>query len=177
MLDVAGQEIMTADKVTLRMNAVVTYRVADARKAVSTTDDVRQALYREAQLALRAIVGARELDQFLADKDAVAKELEESDLRIRSQLAKALLGLKRDADAFSQVESVEPSVAPNAQAWAIRGWLLSERGDAKGALASFAKALSMSPWDPMVACEMLPAPQLPAEPIRADLCDAARKWP
>ena len=78
MLDVAGQEIMTADKVTLRMNAVVTYRVADARKAVSTTDDVRQALYREAQLALRAIVGARELDQFLTDKDAVAKELEEA---------------------------------------------------------------------------------------------------
>jgi regulator of protease activity HflC (stomatin/prohibitin superfamily) len=77
MLDVAGQEIMTADKVTLRMNAVITYRVADARKAVSTTDDVRQALYREAQLALRAIVGARELDQFLTDKDAVAKELEE----------------------------------------------------------------------------------------------------
>ena len=78
MLDVAGQEIMTADKVTLRMNAVVTYRVADARKAVSTTDDVRQALYREAQLALRAIIGARELDQFLTDKDAVANELEES---------------------------------------------------------------------------------------------------
>lgn len=77
MLDVSGQEIMTADKVTLRMNAVVTYRVADARNAVSTTNDVRQALYREAQLALRAIVGARDLDQFLTDKDAVAKELEE----------------------------------------------------------------------------------------------------
>ena len=35
MLDVAGQDIMTADKVTLRMNAVVTYRVVDARQAVS----------------------------------------------------------------------------------------------------------------------------------------------
>jgi regulator of protease activity HflC (stomatin/prohibitin superfamily) len=78
MLDVGGQEIMTADKVTLRMNAVVTYRVADAHKAVATADDVRQALYREAQLALRAIVGVRELDQFLADKDAVAGELEET---------------------------------------------------------------------------------------------------
>jgi regulator of protease activity HflC (stomatin/prohibitin superfamily) len=33
-LDVAGQEIMTADKVTLRMNALVTYRITDARKAV-----------------------------------------------------------------------------------------------------------------------------------------------
>ena len=34
-VDVAGQEIMTADKVTLRMNAVVTYRVVDARQAVT----------------------------------------------------------------------------------------------------------------------------------------------
>jgi hypothetical protein len=76
MLDVSGQEIITADKVTLRLNAVVTYRVTDARQAVSTTPDVRQALYREVQLALRTIVGARELDQFLTDKDAVARELE-----------------------------------------------------------------------------------------------------
>jgi regulator of protease activity HflC (stomatin/prohibitin superfamily) len=76
MLDVGGQEIMTADKVTLRLNAVVTYRVADAHKALSATDDARQALYREAQLALRAAIGVRELDQFLADKDAVARELE-----------------------------------------------------------------------------------------------------
>lgn len=76
MLDIGGQEIMTADKVTLRLNAVVTFRVTDAHKALSATDDVRQALYRESQLALRAIVGSRELDQFLADKDAVAKELE-----------------------------------------------------------------------------------------------------
>ena len=37
MLDVAGQEIMTADKVSLRMNAVVSYRVADARKSVAMT--------------------------------------------------------------------------------------------------------------------------------------------
>lgn len=77
MFDVAGQDIMTADKVTLRMNAVVTYRVIDARQAVSVADDVRQALYREAQLGLRAVVGARELDSFLTAKDAVADELAE----------------------------------------------------------------------------------------------------
>ncbi len=45
------------------------------RWAVSVVTDVRQALYREAQLALRAVVGARELDSFLTDKDAVADEL------------------------------------------------------------------------------------------------------
>jgi regulator of protease activity HflC (stomatin/prohibitin superfamily) len=77
MLDVAGQEIMTADKVTLRMNAVITYRVIDAHVAVTVTDDVRQALYREAQLALRAVIGARDLDQFLGDKEAIAREIEE----------------------------------------------------------------------------------------------------
>ena len=76
ILDVAGQEIMTADKVTLRLNAVVTYKVADPVKAVTTVEDHRQALYREAQLALRAVVGTRELDVLLGDKDAVARELD-----------------------------------------------------------------------------------------------------
>ncbi len=75
-LDVAGQEIMTADKVTLRMNALVTYRITDARKAVTATDGAKQSLYREAQLALRAVVGTRDLDAFLTDKDAVASEFE-----------------------------------------------------------------------------------------------------
>ena len=42
MLDMAGQELMTADKVTLCMNAVITYRIADAPKAASVADDVRQ---------------------------------------------------------------------------------------------------------------------------------------
>jgi regulator of protease activity HflC (stomatin/prohibitin superfamily) len=84
--DVSGQEIMTADKVSLRMNALVTYRIADARKAVSSTDDVRQALYRETQLALRAVVGARELDAFLADKDTVAREIEQAVRRRAGEL-------------------------------------------------------------------------------------------
>ena len=77
MLDVSGQEIMTADKVTLRLNAVVTYRIADARRAVVQTDDVRQALYREAQLALRGVIGARDLDSLLTDKDVVGSVAEE----------------------------------------------------------------------------------------------------
>ena len=84
--DVSGQEIMTADKVSLRMNALVTYRIVDARKAVSSTDDVRQALYRETQLALRAVVGARELDVFLMDKDAVAQEIEQAVRRRAGEL-------------------------------------------------------------------------------------------
>lgn len=75
LLDIAGQDIMTADKVTLRLNAVAAYRIVDARQALAAVDDVRQALYRETQLALRALVGARELDSLLTEKDAVSAEL------------------------------------------------------------------------------------------------------
>ena len=73
--DVAGQEIVTADKVTLRLNAVVTFRVTDALKAATEVEDYRQALYREAQLALRAAIGTRELDALLSDKESVAMDL------------------------------------------------------------------------------------------------------
>lgn len=86
MVDVSGQDIMTADKVSLRVNAVVTYKIVDARKAVSQTDDVRQALYRETQLVLRAIIGARDLDVFLVEKDAVAREIEENVRRRAEEL-------------------------------------------------------------------------------------------
>jgi regulator of protease activity HflC (stomatin/prohibitin superfamily) len=81
--DVPGQEILTADKVTLRLNAVVVYRITDPLRAVTVVEDAKQALYREAQLALRAAVGARELDVLLAEKDALAKEVTEH-LRARA---------------------------------------------------------------------------------------------
>src|SRR5690606_29480313 len=73
--DVAGQEILTSDKVTLRLNLSVTYRVADAVKAVTLVSDHDQSLYREAQLVLRAAVGTRTLDTLLADKESVANEV------------------------------------------------------------------------------------------------------
>ena len=58
------------------MNAVITWKVIDARKAVEKARDVGQGLYRESQLALRGIVGTRTLDAMLADKHAVISELE-----------------------------------------------------------------------------------------------------
>lgn len=73
--DVAGQEIITADKVSLRVNLVVTWVMTDPIKAVRTSIDPTQALYREAQLALRAAVGTKPLDALLADKEAVGGEV------------------------------------------------------------------------------------------------------
>ncbi|MEM7626093.1 MAG: slipin family protein [Planctomycetota bacterium] len=77
-LDVSGQEIMTADKVSLRVNLFVSFRVDDAATAVSSVDDYEQALYREAQLALREAVGGRTLDKLLSDKDAVGREVRDA---------------------------------------------------------------------------------------------------
>jgi regulator of protease activity HflC (stomatin/prohibitin superfamily) len=75
LADVAGQEILTSDKVSLRGNLIVTYQVVDALRAVSTVADQDQAVYREAQLALRAAVGTRTLDALLADKESVGAEV------------------------------------------------------------------------------------------------------
>ncbi len=84
VLDISGQDIMTADKVTLRLNALVAYRIIDALRSVMEVDGASQALYRSAQLALREIVGAKDLDTLLVSKDALASELAE---RIRPRAA------------------------------------------------------------------------------------------
>jgi regulator of protease activity HflC (stomatin/prohibitin superfamily) len=91
--DVAGQEIMTQDKVSLRVNLVVAYRFVDPARSVAASADADQALYREAQLALRAAVGGRSLDALLADKQSVGAEV-----------ARALAG--RAAEFGAEVRSV-----------------------------------------------------------------------
>ena len=77
-LDISGQDIMTQDRVSLRLNALVSYRVTDAVTAVEKVGDYTQAIYRLAQLALREIVGGRTLDAILAEKDGVARALSEA---------------------------------------------------------------------------------------------------
>lgn len=93
VMDVAGQEIMTADKVTLRLNALVCYRVADAFKSVSVVDDSTQAIYREAQLALRAVIGGYVLDELLKDKEKVAAALEAAVRMRAAQFGVTILSL------------------------------------------------------------------------------------
>ena len=73
--EVTGQEIMTSDKLSLRVNLLVTWRVIDPEKMISVVTDADQAVYREAQLALRAAVGSRTLDALLTDKESVGNEV------------------------------------------------------------------------------------------------------
>ncbi len=71
-LDISGQEIISQDKVSLRLNGLTTYKVVDPVKAVTEVEHFEQSLYRESQLALRAVVGTKDIDELLADKDSLA---------------------------------------------------------------------------------------------------------
>ena len=75
ILDISGQEIMTRDKVTLRLNAICTFQIKDPVVAICSVEDYQQALYREAQLTLRAAVGSVDLDDLLADKDSMTDKV------------------------------------------------------------------------------------------------------
>ena len=70
-LEVAGQEILTKDKVSLRVNLSATFKVADAVKAVTELANFREFLYNALQLALRKAIGTKVLDTLLADKEAI----------------------------------------------------------------------------------------------------------
>lgn len=70
-LDVSGQEIMTKDKVALRLNFVCQYRVVDATVVLLETKDFEQQLYAKLQLVLREYIGARTLDEILDRKEEI----------------------------------------------------------------------------------------------------------
>ena len=70
-LDVQGQEILTRDKVSLRVNLTASYRFVDAEKAVRAAKDPLDHLYKEMQFGLRAAVGTRTLDALLEDKSVI----------------------------------------------------------------------------------------------------------
>ena len=77
-LEIGGQEILTRDKVALRINLTANYQIGDAVKATKAAEDPLDFLYKEMQFGLRAAVGARTLDALLEDKGAVDKEIFEA---------------------------------------------------------------------------------------------------
>jgi regulator of protease activity HflC (stomatin/prohibitin superfamily) len=68
-IELAGQELMTQDKVSLRMNFIARFVVTDLVRLVTSQSGWWHALHRDLQLALREEVGTRTLDELLARKD------------------------------------------------------------------------------------------------------------
>ncbi len=74
---VPGQEAITRDNVTLKVDAVVYYRVVDAVKAAINVQDYAYAVSQVAQTSLRAVIGQSDLDQLLSERDKINAHLKD----------------------------------------------------------------------------------------------------
>jgi regulator of protease activity HflC (stomatin/prohibitin superfamily) len=75
-LDVASQEMITSDTVTVRVNAVVYFRVMDAEKSVVQVQQYIEATRQIAQTTLRAVIGSTDLEMLLSRREEVNQQLQ-----------------------------------------------------------------------------------------------------
>lgn len=76
-LDVPSQEAITRDNVTLKVNAVVYFRVLDPGSAIIQIEDYRRATWQIAQTTLRNVIGQSELDELLAHREKINEQLQQ----------------------------------------------------------------------------------------------------
>ena len=76
-LDVPSQEAITRDNVTVKVNAVVYFRVVDPSAAVVNVEDYRRATWNIAQTTLRNVLGQSELDELLAHRERINQKLQQ----------------------------------------------------------------------------------------------------
>jgi regulator of protease activity HflC (stomatin/prohibitin superfamily) len=75
-LDVPSQEAITRDNVTVRVNAVVFFRVVDPSAAIVQVEDFRQATFNIGQTTLRNVLGQSELDDLLSNREEINQRLQ-----------------------------------------------------------------------------------------------------
>ena len=75
-LDVPPQDIITRDNVTIKVNAVVYFKVLDPNKAIVEVENFLMATSKLAQTTLRSVIGQVEMDELLAARDAVNHKLQ-----------------------------------------------------------------------------------------------------
>jgi len=74
-LEIPGQEILTSDKVGLRINFVCNYKITDPLSAITKLTDYTQQIYVHVQMALRTLVGRYRLDELLRHKDSIGEQV------------------------------------------------------------------------------------------------------
>jgi regulator of protease activity HflC (stomatin/prohibitin superfamily) len=75
--DVPPQDIITRDNVSVKVNAVVYFRVIDPRRAIVEVENYMYATSQLAQTTLRSVLGQAELDDLLANRDQLNRELQQ----------------------------------------------------------------------------------------------------
>ncbi|OGT27150.1 MAG: hypothetical protein A3I77_00500 [Gammaproteobacteria bacterium RIFCSPLOWO2_02_FULL_42_14] len=76
VMDVPSQDVITRDNVSVRVNAVVYFRVVDPEKAIIQIEDYNEAISQLAQTTLRSVLGQHELDDLLAEREKLNKDLQ-----------------------------------------------------------------------------------------------------
>jgi len=91
LLHVSGQEVLTRDRVSLRLNLSAAFTVKDARRLATIARAPDDVLYLAMQLAARAAVGALSLDELLAQRESLGAAMETS-VRVRAEAVGLELG-------------------------------------------------------------------------------------
>ncbi len=75
-MDVPGQDVISRDNVTVRVNAVLYFRVVDPEKAIIQVEDYYNATSQLAQTTLRSVLGQHELDEMLVERDKINADIQ-----------------------------------------------------------------------------------------------------
>ena len=75
--DVPSQDVISQDNVSVKVNAVIYFRVLDPERAVNQVADFRRATSELAQTTLRSVLGKHELDEMLAERDKLNRDIQE----------------------------------------------------------------------------------------------------
>ena len=120
-VEVSGQEILTRDKVTVRVNVSAVYEVVDAAAARAGLKDVNEHLYRTLQIAVRQTLGKRSLEEVLAEKAdidetvsaEVRREMDAYGVRVGAIALKDIILPGDIRDILNQVVAAEKQAQAN----------------------------------------------------------------
>jgi regulator of protease activity HflC (stomatin/prohibitin superfamily) len=77
VLDVPSQDVISRDNVSVKVNAVIYFRIIEADKSVIQVEDFAAATSELAQTTLRSVLGKHELDEMLAERDKINDDIQE----------------------------------------------------------------------------------------------------
>ncbi len=77
VMDVPTQDVISRDNVSVKVNAVVYFRVVDPERAIIQVEDFHAATSQLAQTTLRSVLGAHELDEMLTEREQLNKDIQE----------------------------------------------------------------------------------------------------